>query len=104
MIEVIDLKKSFGNLEVLKGVRFKIEYGEVLTIIGPSGTGKSTLLRCINFLEKPNHGKITVGDLTVDAQKCSREEIYAIRKKLLWFFKTIIYSKIKRHWKILWSL
>ena len=87
MIEVIDLKKSFGNLEVLKGVRFKIEYGEVLTIIGPSGTGKSTLLRCINFLEKPNHGKITIGDLTVDAQKCSREEIYAIRKKTSMVFQ-----------------
>lgn len=87
MIEVIDLKKSFGNLEVLKNVSFKIEYGEVLTIIGPSGTGKSTLLRCINFLEKPNHGKITIGDLTVDAQKCSREEIYAIRKKTSMVFQ-----------------
>lgn len=87
MIEVIDLKKSFGNLEVLKNVSFKIEYGEVLTIIGPSGTGKSTLLRCINFLEKPNHGKITIGNLTVDAQKCLREEIYAIRKKTSMVFQ-----------------
>lgn len=88
MIEVIDLKKSFGNLEVLKNVSFKIEYGEVLTIIGPSGTGKSTLLRCINFLEKPNHGKITIGDLTVDVQKCSREEIYIIRKKTSMVFQS----------------
>lgn len=87
MIEVIELKKSFGNLEVLKGVSFKIEYGEVFTLIGPSGTGKSTLLRCINFLERPKSGKITIGDLRVDTAKCSREEMYAIRKKTSMVFQ-----------------
>lgn len=87
MIEVKDLKKSFGTLDILKGISFKIQYGEVLTLIGPSGTGKSTLLRCINFLEKPNNGIITIGDLTLDTQKATRNEIYALRKKTSMVFQ-----------------
>ena len=87
MIEVKDLKKSFGSLDILKGISFKIQYGEVLSLIGPSGTGKSTLLRCINFLEKPNNGTITIGDITLDTQKASRNEIYALRKKTSMVFQ-----------------
>src|SRR4029077_14983468 len=51
MIEVSDLRKSFGANEVLKGVSFAVERGEVVVVLGPSGSGKSTLLRCINLLE-----------------------------------------------------
>lgn len=87
MIEVKDLKKSFGTLDILKGISFKIQYGEVLTLIGPSGTGKSTLLRCINFLERPNNGIITIGDMTLDTQKATRNEIYALRKKTSMVFQ-----------------
>lgn len=58
MIEVIELKKSFGDLEVLKGINEVIYKGEVVSIIGASGSGKSTFLRCLNLLEKPNAGKI----------------------------------------------
>src|SRR5260370_23675074 len=61
MIEIADLWKSFGPVEVLKGVSLKIERGGVIAIIGPSGSGKSTLLRCINLLEEPDPGQIRVG-------------------------------------------
>jgi polar amino acid transport system ATP-binding protein len=59
-IEVRALHKSFGALEVLKGIDFHVDKGEVVCVIGPSGSGKSTLLRCINLLETPTSGKIWV--------------------------------------------
>ncbi|MBR2552047.1 MAG: amino acid ABC transporter ATP-binding protein [Erysipelotrichaceae bacterium] len=58
MIEVVDLHKYFGKLEVLKGINEKIYKGEVVSIIGPSGGGKSTFLRCLNLLEEPTKGKV----------------------------------------------
>ena len=58
LIETVDLKKSFGKLEVLKGINEKIYKGEVVAIIGPSGGGKSTFLRCLNLLEEPSSGKV----------------------------------------------
>ena len=58
MIKTVDLRKSFGQLQVLKGVSETIEKGEVVSIIGPSGGGKSTFLRCLNLLEKPESGQI----------------------------------------------
>ena len=62
MIEIVDLWKAFGSLQVLKGVSLRVERGSVIAIIGPSGSGKSTLLRCINLLEDPDRGHIRVGD------------------------------------------
>ena len=62
MIEITDLWKAFGSLQVLKGVSLRVERGSVVAIIGPSGSGKSTLLRCINLLEDPDHGRIRVGE------------------------------------------
>ena len=67
MIEIKGLKKSFGNLHVLKGIDLHIDEGEVVVIIGPSGSGKSTLLRCINFLEEPTGGTITVDGIPMDS-------------------------------------
>ena len=58
MIKTVNLHKSFGDLQVLKGVSETIEKGEVVSIIGPSGGGKSTFLRCLNLLEKPESGQI----------------------------------------------
>ena len=60
MIQIKDLRKSFGNLNVLKGVNLTIAEQEVLVIIGPSGCGKSTLLRCMNFLEEPTSGTVAI--------------------------------------------
>src|SRR5205809_5370513 len=62
MIEIADLWKSFGAVEVLKGVSLRVERGGVIAIIGPSGSGKSTLLRCVNLLEEPDRGQIRVGE------------------------------------------
>ena len=61
-LEVKNLKKSFGQSEVLKGVSFSLEKGEVLSIIGSSGGGKTTLLRCLNFLETADSGEIFIGE------------------------------------------
>ena len=60
MIELSDVHKSFGKVEVLKGITASVEKGEVVCIIGPSGSGKSTILRCINGLESYDRGDIRI--------------------------------------------
>src|SRR3954468_257087 len=60
MIEVTGLRKSFGALEVLKGVSFEVRKGNVLVVLGPSGSGKSTMLRCTNLLEEYKRGEIRI--------------------------------------------
>ncbi|MFM9149775.1 MAG: ATP-binding cassette domain-containing protein, partial [Solirubrobacterales bacterium] len=65
IIQIGDLKKSFGELDVLTGIDLEIEKGEVVCVIGPSGSGKSTLLRCINLLEEPSGGTIRVAGAQV---------------------------------------
>ncbi len=62
LLEVTDLHKNFDQLQVLKGIRFSLEKGQTLSVIGPSGGGKTTLLRCLNFLEMPSAGKIVIND------------------------------------------
>jgi polar amino acid transport system ATP-binding protein len=66
MIEVTDLWKSYGTLEVLKGITLTVPRGSTHAVIGPSGSGKSTLLRCINLLEEPVRGRVRVGHRVVD--------------------------------------
>ena len=78
MIEIKGLKKSFGDLHVLKGIDLHIDEREVVVIIGPSGSGKSTLLRCINFLEEPTGGTITVDGIPMD----SEENINKVREEV----------------------
>jgi polar amino acid transport system ATP-binding protein len=60
MVEIRDLHKSFGSLQVLKGIDFRVDRGQVICVIGPSGSGKSTLLRCVNLLEEPTSGQVFV--------------------------------------------
>ena len=69
MIKVDNLTKSFGELEVLKGINQEIKDGEVVVVIGPSGSGKSTFLRCLNLLESPTSGKIFVDDEEITSKK-----------------------------------
>ena len=69
MIKVQNLHKSFGKLEVLKGISTTIENGEVVAIIGPSGSGKSTFLRCLNLLEQPTSGQIFIGSDDITNKK-----------------------------------
>ena len=60
MIEVRNLRKTYGNLEVLRDISFRVEKGEVVVVLGPSGSGKSTMLRCINLLEEFEGGEIRI--------------------------------------------
>jgi arginine/lysine/histidine transport system ATP-binding protein len=69
VIKVEDLHKSFGKLEVLKGITTTIKQGEVVAVIGPSGSGKSTFLRCLNLLEEPTRGRIWIGDEEITDKK-----------------------------------
>lgn len=86
VLEVKNIKKSFGRLEVLKGISFSLEKGDVLTIIGSSGSGKTTLLRCLNFLEFAEEGTIMVNGTEIyngaDKKTLKDEEI---RQKRLHF-------------------
>ena len=69
LIKTEGLKKSFGKLDVLKGIDIEIKKGEVVVVIGPSGSGKSTFLRCLNLLEDPTGGKILFEDADITAPK-----------------------------------
>ena len=86
ILEVKNLKKNFGSLEVLKGIDFSLEKGEALAMIGASGSGKTTLLRCLNFLERPTHGQIIVNNKVIfDADDNKSLGDAQIRKNRLHF-------------------
>ncbi len=75
MITVKNLKKSFGDNEVLKGIDYEIKQGEKIVIIGPSGSGKSTFLRCLNLLETPTEGEIYFDNQLITDKKCDINKI-----------------------------
>lgn len=79
IVEIQNLSKSFGDNQVLKDINLDIKENEVVAIIGPSGTGKSTFLRTLNYLDEPTDGKITVGDVTIDAKNYSKKEVQQLR-------------------------
>lgn len=78
MLKIEHLSKSFGKKKILNDISLEIGDGEIVSIIGPSGTGKTTLLRCINYLEKPDEGKITIDDKTVDAKSATSKDIHQL--------------------------
>jgi ABC-type polar amino acid transport system ATPase subunit len=84
IVNVQNLHKRFGNLEVLKGINLRVAPREVVCLIGRSGSGKSTLLRCINFLEEPTQGVITVAGISVPAGErtsAHRQQIIELRER-----------------------
>lgn len=86
-IEITGLVKRFGANVVLDGIDLCLEPGERVAIIGPSGTGKSTLLRCLNFLDRPDQGVIRLGDMTIDTARASRAEVLALRRRTGFVFQ-----------------
>ncbi len=95
MIDVIDLKKSFGKLDVLKGVNVTIAKGDIVCVIGPSGSGKSTFLRCLNCMEDPTGGKIifhgvNIADMKVDINIHRRKMGMVFQQFNLFSNKTVI--------------
>jgi polar amino acid transport system ATP-binding protein len=106
-ISVADLHKSFGTHEVLKGVSLTAREGDVVAIIGGSGSGKSTMLRCINFLETPSAGRIEIGGEAVamrpDGSPSDRRQIERLRQSLgmvfqnfnLWTHKTVLENLVE---------
>lgn len=87
MIKINNLKKKFGNDEILKGINLELKKGEVVVMIGPSGSGKSTFLRCLNYLEVPTSGQIQIGDLKVEVDKVSKKDIHNLRSKSAMVFQ-----------------
>lgn len=106
-VRVEDLHKSFGSLEVLKGVSLTAHRGDVIAIIGGSGSGKSTFLRCVNFLETPTSGRITIGGeeiaVRADGTPVNRRQIERVRTRLgmvfqafnLWTHRTLLENIIE---------
>lgn len=81
LVKIEHLYKEFDeNTKVLSDINLTINKNEVIAILGPSGTGKSTLLRCLNYLTVPTKGKITIGDIAVDAENHSKKDVIELRK------------------------
>ncbi len=87
MLEIKNIKKTFGNLNVLKDVSLQVEKGDVIVILGPSGSGKTTLLRCMDFLEMPDSGKMIFDGETLDFKTVTKKQIAAFRKKTGFVFQ-----------------
>ncbi|AVL72031.1 MULTISPECIES: ABC transporter ATP-binding protein [Oligella] len=87
-LEVLDIHKSYGDHEVLKGVTLQAKAGDVVAIIGSSGSGKSTFLRCINFLEQANEGKIILNGQALPLEKDTKGYLKVSDKKALQQFRT----------------
>ncbi len=87
MLDILNIKKSFGDLEVLKGVDLHVNKGDVVTILGPSGSGKTTLLRCINFLEQADEGMMIFDEEKLNLHSIKKKDILRIRKKTAFVFQ-----------------
>lgn len=87
MLEVKELKKSYGDLHVLKGINIQVNKGDVISVLGPSGSGKTTFLRCLNFLEPSDDGTLIFDDETYDLKHIHKKQIASLRKKTGFVFQ-----------------
>ena len=87
MLQVRNLKKSFGTLEVLKGVDLDVNKGDVVAILGSSGSGKTTMLRCLNFLERADAGTMLFDEKQLELHSASRADINALRRRTGFVFQ-----------------
>lgn len=87
MLSLKNLRISFDNNEILKGINLTVKKGDVVTFIGPSGTGKTTLLRCLNYLEKPNDGEVILSGLHIDYKSVQKKDILKLRRKTAMVFQ-----------------
>ncbi len=87
VLEIKDIHKSFGSLNVLNGVNLSVHKGDVIAILGPSGSGKTTLLRCINFLETADQGTMMFDEKEYDLASMHKNDIRDIRKKTGFVFQ-----------------
>ena len=87
IIKVKGLKKTFGELEVLKGIDLTVNRGDVIAVLGSSGSGKTTLLRCLNFLERADEGKLSFDGRSFDLASIKKAEIAEIRAKTGFVFQ-----------------
>ncbi len=87
MLEIKDIRKSFGGLAVLKGVDLSVDKGDVIAILGPSGSGKTTLLRCMNFLETADSGTMEFDGETFQLGHVSKKDVARLRKKTAFVFQ-----------------
>ena len=88
MLQVKNLYKSFGSLQVLKGVEFRVDKGEVVAVLGPSGSGKTTLLRCMSFLERAEKGEILFDEYHYDMTKVTGRQIREMRMHMGFVFQS----------------
>ncbi len=87
MLEIKDIRKSFGSLAVLKGVDLSVDKGDVIAILGPSGSGKTTLLRCMNFLETADSGTMEFDGEAFQLGHVSKKDVARLRKKTAFVFQ-----------------
>ena len=88
LLQVENVRKSFGPLEVLKGVSLPVDRGDVVAILGPSGSGKTTLLRCVNFLERADGGNLTFDGERFDLSRLSRRDAARLRRRTAFVFQS----------------
>lgn len=88
MLELKNVKKSFGKTKVLENINITVNEGDVIAILGPSGSGKTTLLRCIEFLERADDGVMILDGTEYSLKKASKKEVHDLRQKLGFVFQS----------------